>query len=169
MKHDSKNNNKHTTKKVIALGAALSVIAGIGATTLNNPQEAQAKRTGSKTSVINKSKETKKVSSTKRPSSDIGKTSSEVNLRSESRSGRKPSSSTQSKRKAITKVVNRSDNNSTNESNNENTSKRPNKKYSSIDEKKQKSKTLARNSNNTDSTNSEKTPGKIIIKVSTNK
>lgn len=172
MKHDSKDNNKNTAKKVISLGAALSVIAGIGATTLNNPQEAQAKRVSSKTSIINKSKDNKdekKTSSTKRPSSNIEKTSGKINLRNESRGGRRPSSSPENKRKAVTKVVNKTDNDSANETNTENTSKRPNKKYSSVDEKKQKSKSLVKNSNTSSSTNSESSSNRIVIKVSTKK
>lgn len=171
MKHDSKNNNKNTTKKVIALGAALSVIAGIGTTALNNSQEAQAKGINSKTSIINKSKEgkSKKISSTKRPSTNIEKSSGEINLRTESGGGRKPSSPSENKRKAVTKVVNKINSDSTDETNTENSSKRPDKKYSSIDEKKQKSKTLAKSSNTSNSTNSVTSSNKIVIKVSTKK
>lgn len=64
MKNNSTNNKKDVTKKAIAIGAALSVVAGIGAATIDNGQEVQAKGT---TSTSSSKSNSSSEANTKRP------------------------------------------------------------------------------------------------------
>lgn len=174
MKNNSTNNKKDVTKKAIAIGAALSVVAGIGATSIDNGQEVQAKGT---TSTSSRKLSSSNEANTKRPSSNATKSSTQKSTKSSSRrvtSGRENTSS--ERRKSQAKVINSqtSDENTeenTNENDSQNSeSKRPEKSYRSIDDKKRASKAKVQkniedglNSNSNSNSNS----NRIVIQVST--
>lgn len=163
---------KDVTKKAIAIGAALTVVAGIGAT-INDGQDAQAKNISSRT--MSNSKRT--ANSSKRPNSNakesspdisqnINESSSEDENKTTSKkssgrrsSGRGSSSSSQ-RRKSQIKVLN----STTTEK--ETDSKRPTaSRYKNVEDKKQQSKVQVQKSRGTSDTN--KDGNKIIITVAT--
>lgn len=171
MKNNCATNKKDVGKKAIAIGAALSVVAGIGATTLDNGQEVQAKATTAKTSARTSSST---ESNTKRPTSNATKSSTEKSTRTSSgrvTSGRENTSA--ERRKSQAKIINSqtSDETTTEENTNENESqtsesKRPTKSYKSIEEKKQDSKAKVQR-NIDEGLNQNSDNSRIVIKVST--